>query len=228
MAKVRDQHVGVLQGKLGPQVFKLIRGNHFAARLPRLSSKEPKDNIINNRMKFGLTAQFSESVHQVPGLNEIWDLATPNSMSPFNGIFKSNYRNVTSTDVLDTASIVPLTGGFGVTTTDVTIDGETVEVAIDPIGTISKIDTNIEKFIKLGFVIKCTDRNNDNYDSIMFISGFSSNVVLNLANPLSFSAIIYDSDRDIYSKYDTHLTYLALITLDADNNPIHFSKGFTA
>lgn len=227
MAKVRDQHVGVLQGKLGPQVFKLLRGNHFAARLPRLSSKEPKQYVLNQRLRFGLTARFSEAVHQVPGLNEIWDLATPNSMSPFNGIFKHNYKNVIPTDVLDSASIVPLTDGFGVTTTDVTIDGETVTVAIDPIGTITRIDTNIEKFIRLGYVIKCTDKNDDNYDNIMFISGFSSNVVLNLANPLSFSSIIYDSDRDIYSKYDTHLTYLALITLDADDNPIHFSKGFT-
>ncbi len=228
MARVREQHVGVIQGKLGPQVFKLYRGNHIVGRTPRPTTNDPKEISLNSRMRFGLTAKFTESVYQIPGIKETWDLTTPNSMSAFNGIFKSNYEFVTTTDVLESALLVPQIGGFGVTTTDVTIDGETVSVAIDPIGVISKIDTNIEKFIRLGFVIKCTDPNVENYANIMFISGFSSNVVLNLSNPLSFTAIIYDSDRDIYAKYDTHLTYLAFLTLDADDNPIHFSKGFTA
>lgn len=228
MARVRDQHVGVLQGKLGPQVFKLLRGNHFAARLPRLSNKEPKQNVLMNRKRFSLTAKFAESVHQIPGLNEIWDLATPNSMSPFNGIFKNSFKNVTTTDVISTATIVPQIGGFGVTTTDVSVDGQEVSVTIDPIGSITRIDPNIEKFIRLGFVIKCTDKTDEKFEDIMFISGFSSNVPLNLVNPISFSATIFDSDRDIFAMYDTHVTYLAFMTLDANGNPIHFSKGFTA
>ena len=228
MANVRDRHLGSVQGQVGDQVFKMRGNKSYVAQLPHNSGTEAKDIVIDNRKKFGVAARFSIAVNQISPLKETWDIYTPNSMSPFNGILKANYPKVTSTDVTDNALIVPFFGGFPVVTTDVTIDGTTVDVAIDPIGTGEEIDTMIEKYIVLCAVIKCTDGNVEDAEKIMFIPLQSDNVVLNLANPLTFSITLTGAERKTYSSYDTHLTYLAFVTLDESGNPIHFSEGFTA
>lgn len=228
MAYVRDQHLGVIQGALGPQVFKNRRGKSYVAQLPHSSGKAPSVNVINVRKKFGIITRFAKSVNSIPELKTVWDNATPDSMSPFNGIFKTNYSNVTSSDVLSTALIVPMFYGFAITSTDLTVDGTSISLAIDPIGSDSSIDTNVEKFIKLCAVLKCTDPTLDGSPAIMFLPVMSSNVVLNLVNPLSFTIEFKDFEQAIYAAYDTHLTFLALVTLDADGKAIHYSEGLTA
>lgn len=228
MAFVRDQHLGVIQGALGPQVFKNRKGKSYVAQLPHNSGKVPSVNVTNVRKKFGIVTRFAKSVNSISALKSIWDNATPDSMSPYNGIFKSNYPFTTSSDVLDTALIVPRFYGFSITSTDLTVDETSVTLGIDPIGTDSVIDTNVEKYIQLCAVIKCTVPQITDNPQIMFVPLKSSNVVLNLANPLSFSIELKDFETAIYSAYDTHLTFLALVTLDADGRAIHYSQGITA
>ena len=228
MANVRDRHLGSVQGKIGDQVFKMRGTKSYVAQLPHNGTGEAKDVVINNRKRFGKAARFSLAVNQITPLKTIWDIYTPNSMSPFNGIVKTNYQHATASDVLDSALIVPFFGGFPVVTTDVSVDGLTVTVAIDPIGTGEEIDTTIEKFISLCAVTKCTDKNVDTIEEMKFISLQSANVVLNLANPLSFEITLTGAERKAYSSYDTHLTYLALVTLDDSGNAIHFSESFTS
>ena len=227
MANVRDRHLGSVQGKIGDQVFKMKGNKSYVAQLPHNSTVEAKEIVINNRKRFGKAARFSLAVNQISPLKKIWDIYTPNSMSPFNGIVRQNYEFATTTDILNSALIVPFFGGFPVVTSDVIIDGITISVSIDPIGTGEEIDTTIEKYIVLCAVTKCTDRTIETIEDIRFISLQSSNVVLNLANPLSFEIILTGAERKAYSSYDTHLTYLALVTLDDSGNAIHFSESFT-
>lgn len=228
MAYVRDQHLGVIQGALGPQVFKNRRGKSYVAQLPHNSGKIPSEKVINVRKKFGIVTRFAKSVNSIPALKTVWDNATPDSMSPYNGIFKTNYPNVTSSDVLSTALIVPRFYGFAITSTDLTVDGTSISLAIDPIGTDSSINTDVEKFIQLCAVLKCTDPSLEDNPGIIFVPVMSSNVILNLANPLSFTIDFKDFEQAIYAAYDTHLTYLALVTLDADGKAIHYSEELTA
>ncbi|MFA7360356.1 MAG: hypothetical protein WC139_04905 [Candidatus Kapaibacterium sp.] len=228
MAYVRDQHLGVIQGALGPQVFKNRRGKSYVAQLPHSSGKTPSVNVINVRKKFGVITRFAKSVNSIPALKTVWDIATPDNMSPFNGIFKTNYSNVTTSDVLSTALIVPRFYGFGITSTDLTVDETSINLSIDPIGTDSSIDTNVEKFIQLCAVLKCTDPSIVDSPGIIFAPVMSSNVILNLANPLSFTIEFKDFEQAIYEAYDTHLTFLALVTLDADGKAIHYSEELTA
>lgn len=228
MGILKKAVLGLPSGAVGDVLFRIKNGRSIIGTRPVNFTPGMDVKSVNRRNRFGITSKFSQAVNSISSFKNLWDIVTPNNISPYNGIFKASYPYVTPTDVTNSASIVPFLFGFNVTTTDVTIDGTEVSVSIDPIGTNAEIDTNVEKFIQLGTVIKCSDGTVDTLPNIVFIPLKSSNVVLNLANPLSFTITLSDQDSDLYSMFDTHLSYLALVTLDENGKAVHYSKGFTA
>ena len=228
MGILQKSVLGKPRGAVGDILFRYKDGKTIIGTRPVSYMPGMDERSVNRRNRFGITAKFSQAVNSLPSFKSLWDNVTPNNISPYNGIFKASYPYVTPTDVTDLAKLVPQLFGFGVTTTDVTVDQTEVSVSIDPIGTNAEIDTNIEKFIQLGVVIKCTDGTIDTLPKIVFLPLKSANVALNLANPLSFSITLSDQDSELYSMFDTHLSYLALVTLDEYGKAVHYSSGFTA
>ena len=228
MGILQKSVLGKPRGAVGDILFRYKDGKTIIGTRPVSYMPGMDERSVNRRNRFGITAKFSQAVNSLPSFKSLWDNVTPNNISPYNGIFKASYPYVTPTDVTDLAKLVPQLFGFGVTTTDVTVDETEVSVSIDPIGTNAEIDTNIEKFIQLGVVIKCTDGTIDTLPKIVFLPLKSANVALNLANPLSFSITLSDQDSELYSMFDTHLSYLALVTLDEYGKAVHYSSGFTA
>lgn len=228
MGVLKKSVLGKPSGVVGDILFRYKDGKTIIGTRPVSYMPGMDVNSVNRRNRFGITAKFSQAVNSLPSFKNLWDNVTPNNISPYNGIFKASYPYVTPTDVTDLAKLVPQLFGFGVTTTDVTVDETEVSVSIDPIGTNAEIDTDVEKFIQLGTVIKCTDGTIDTLPNIVFLPLKSANVVLNLANPLTFTITLSDQDSDLYSMFDTHLSYLALVTLDENGKAVHYSSGFTA
>lgn len=228
MGFLRKAVLGLPSGVVGDILFRYKDGQTIISSRPVSYMPGTDQASVDRRSRFGITAKFAQAVNGIDSLYSVWDNATPKPTSPFNGIFKASYPYVTPTDVTDLASLVPYLYGFPVTTTDVTVDETEVSVSIDPIGTNAEIDLDVEKFIQLAAVIKCTDGTLDTLPTRIFIPLNSANVVLNLANPLTFTITLSDQYSDLYSMYDTHLTYLALVTLDEDGNAVHYSSGFTA
>ena len=228
MGFLKKSVLGKPSGAVGDILFRYKDGKTIIGTRPVSFMPGTDTASVNRRSRFAITGKFSSAVNSLPSFKSLWDNVTPNNISPFNGIFKASYPFVTPTDVSASAAIVPILYGFDVTTTDVTVDETEVSVSIDPIGTNAEIDTNVEKFIQLGTVIKCSDGTMDTLPALLFIPLKSANVVLNLANPLTFSITLSDQDSDLYSMYDTHLSYLALVTLDENGKAVHYSSGFTA
>lgn len=228
MGFLKKSVLGKPSGAVGDILFRYKDGKTIIGTRPVSFMPGTDAASVNRRSRFGITGKFASAVNSLPSFKSLWDNVTPNNISPFNGIFKASYPFVTPTDVSASAGIVPILYGFDVTTTDVTVDETEISVSIDPIGTNAEIDTNIEKYIQLGAVIKCSDGTMDTLPNLMFIPLKSANVVLNLANPLTFSITLSDQDSDLYSMYDTHLTYMALVTLDEYGKAYHYSSGFTA
>lgn len=218
--------LGMPSGAVGDVQFSYRNGQTVIGTRPVSFMPGTDEKSVNRRSRFGITAKFSKAINAIPSLKNLWDDKTENTISPFNGIFRASYPFVTPTDVTSSATLVPFLFGFDVTTTDATVDETEISVSIDPIGTNAGIDTDKEKFIQLCAVIKCSDSTVDTLPSMLFLPLKSSNVVLNLANPLTFTITLSDQDSDAYSMYDTHLTYLSMVTLDEAGNAINYAKGF--
>ena len=228
MGFLKKSVLGKPSGAVGDILFRYKDGKTIIGTRPVSFMPGTDTASVNRRSRFGISGKFASAVNSIPSFKSLWDGVTPNNISPYNGIFKASYPFITPTDVSASAAIVPLLYGFDVTTTDVTVDETEVSVSIDPIGTNAEIDLNVEKFIQLGTVIKCSDGTLDTLPALLFIPLKSANVVLNLVNPLTFSITLSDQDSDLYSMYDTHLSYLALVTLDENGKAVHYSSGFTA
>lgn len=229
MAKLNDQHLGTLRGALGPQVFKMLFGEAYVARLPRKTLKEPSAETIERRNRFKMCMKFSKSLYGIKSLRPFWDVFVPEGVTKriptIAKIAKVTYDTVTSAAILDTTFLAP-DFGFNITTTDLTVGDTEISVAIDPLGTNQGFDTNVEKFIQLGCVMHLSDPVNGTQVSHRFMNFVSSNVVLNLANPLSFSIPIEPARQSIYNAYDTHKTFLIFVTLDSNGKSVHFSNTF--
>ena len=228
MGFLKKAVLGLPSGAVGDVLFRYKNGKTIIGTRPVSFTPGKDPNSVNRRNRFGITARFSQAVNSIPSFRSLWDNVTPNNISPYNGIFKASYPFVTPTDVSGSASIVPQLFGFNITTTEVSIDGSAVNVSIEPIGTNAEIDPMIEKFIQLGVVIKCTDATQDSLPKMVFLPLRSANVPLNLVNPLTFSITLSDQDKELYSLFDTHTAYLALVTLNDNGKAVHYSSGFTA
>lgn len=231
MAKLNDQHLGTIRGALGPQVFKMLFGEAYVARLPRRTMNEPSAETIERRNRFRLTMKFSKSVYELTMLRRFWNEFTPEGLTKriptIAKIAKVSYQSIQPTAVLDGTFLAP-DFGFRLSPTDVSINSTGINVTLDPLGEDTQIDTGVEKYIRLGCVTHLSSPSNGTISANRFLSFVSPNVILNLTNSLSFSIPIDSTKAMIYNAYDSHKTFLILVTLDEKGKPVRFSMTFVS
>jgi hypothetical protein len=226
MGILKKSVLGKPTGAVGDILFRLVDGRTVIGTRPVSYMPGTDQKSIDRRHRFGNTAKYSRAVNSVPALKSVWDNATPNNISPYNGIFKASYPYITPSDVLDTAKVVPLLFGFDVDITTATIDETSVDVVIGPIGTNANIDLLVEKYIQLCVVIKCKTATVEELPDLMFIPLKSVELSLDLTNPLTFSITLADQDSEIYSLYTAHKSYFAFVTLTDAGKAVHYSTNF--
>lgn len=65
----------------------------------------------------------------------------------------------------------------------------------------------------------------DHAEKFTFIPIEFDSQVLQLTNSLTFSKALLKADQVVYESYTDHKVYAAIVTLDANNNPINFSSS---
>jgi len=63
MAKVIDQHLGALKGKIGPNVFRMRGPKSFVGQAPKKYKKTTEIGAIHNRNKFSMLVDFASAVN---------------------------------------------------------------------------------------------------------------------------------------------------------------------
>jgi hypothetical protein len=226
MGILKKSVLGKPSGAVGDILFRLKDGRTIIGTRPVSYMPGTDQKSVDRRRRFGLTATYSKAVNSIASLKSVWDNATPNNISPYNGIFKASYPYITPTDVSVSAKVVPMLFGFDVDTTSIVINETSVAIAIGPIGTNANIDTLVEKYIQLAVVIKCKDGTVAELPELMFIPLKSTQMTLNLTSAINFSITLADQDSELYSLYTTHKSYFAFVTLTDDGKAVHYSKNF--
>ncbi|MCX6158650.1 MAG: hypothetical protein NTY74_11800 [Ignavibacteriae bacterium] len=227
MGILKKSVLGKPTGAVGDILFRLKDGRTIIGTRPVSYMPGKDQKSVDRRHRFGNTAKFSKAVNAIPSLKSVWDNATPNNISPYNGIFKASYPYVTPTDISDSAKVVPLLFGFDITTTNVAINETSVTVAISAIGNNAGIDPLVETGIQLAVVIKCKDATEAELPSLMLIPLKSAVLPMSLSGTLSFSITLSDQYSELYSLFTTHKSYFALVTLKDDGKAVHYSVNLT-
>jgi hypothetical protein len=226
MAKVADQHLGTIRGKLGPQVFKMVNGDAYVAKLPHPSLAEPSVATKGRRRKFGLTMKLVKMIVSLVLLKSFWKdydmIASTKKLSVGNKIVKINYPNVTDTGYTDLMQLGP-DFGFTIVPSTFTVAKTGITVQLDAIGTETVINTAVEKNCTLLGFLFFADPINPGQFVNRFLPLMSAQQTLSLTTPLSFSLDLSEQDGKIFDAYTTKKAFFALVTTDINNVPVHYS-----
>jgi len=223
MGKLKKAVLGNPSGIVGQVLFRDRGGEVYMSTRPKSFMPGADTPAVNRRKRFGLTGKFAKAVNSIDKMKIVWDAVTPNNISPYNGIFKANYSNVTPDSVSDTALLSPGIG-FNAAVDTAVIDNTGVQVTLEALGVDSGINPVIETHIVMAAVVSCSVTTDTNLNPNYFLALKSVPVDTNLVNPLSFSVTFGDQEATYFDKYTTHKTFIAFVTLDADGKPVHYSS----
>lgn len=136
---------------------------------------------------------------------------------------KHTYPYVTHSEVSSAVNIVPDIG-FEIENPVVTLSNLEAKLVSDPLGSGTEIDPVVEPNLVMVGVVFLSDRKSDTYKLNEFISFSSSKVPTSLVNPLSFSHAMNDVHKQLIDRYNSAKCFLAVLSLDADDVPVHFSN----
>ena len=229
MPKITEQYLGVIHGKMGPSVFKEVNGIPYLAKAPKISSATSDPTIIAHRSRFGLTMKLGHAINAIPQLKYFWkDVVVPGhpkAKYPINKIVLLNYQYVSSTGISDLTSLVP-DKGFVAQASDIAMSNTQIEVTLEPIMPNSFINLAVDKYLYLTCVLHLKDPVNPNGYPNRFFHLISARQNINLVNPLVFNLSLDNYDEQIYDEYTTKKAFLALVSTDVNDVPLHYSNTF--
>jgi hypothetical protein len=223
MAEVFKSVIGRLTGALGNMVFRNRGETTFITMRPKSFTAGKDLAAQNRRARFGLTGMFATAVNHNANLKQFWDLATPPSMSPYNGIFKANYKHITPDDVTDLAKMTP---GISVRATDSSssMTNLLVSATLEALGPDQKIDLLVEKKIQMIAVIYCKTPVVEGEAKNHFICIKSAKVDLNLLSELVFTIPLMQDETQYYDAYTSQKCFYTFVTLGDDDTPYHYTN----
>ena len=225
MARLKKSVLGKVSGAVGDLLFRLRNGKNFIGMRPSSFMPGTDPDSVARRNRFRIDGKFSRAVNSIDLLNTLWEKFTPKTMLPFNYIFKVNYYNVIAEDMTDAAQLVPDVG-FEVPGPTITMSSSQIQVQTTAIGTGTGIDTLVETHFQLVAVIYMKDKIDENYQDYLFLDILFDKQTLSLTDPLTFTFDLSDAQAILYNRYNVHDGYFALLSLDAFEEPIHFSNTF--
>jgi hypothetical protein len=223
MAEVIKTVIGFLSGALGNMVFKERLGKHSVSMRPHSFTAGTDEKAVKRRTRFGLTGQFAAAVNINQYLKRFWDIATPPTMTPINGIFRYNYKHISDSDVSNTVSLVP-TVGFSVSEVSIALTRTHCTVVLNPIGNLADINPSIEQFVQMAVVIHCSNPVDPKFELHHFIPLKSGNVNLSLSTEMTFDIPLNDYQTQYFDRYTDHKGFFAFVTLDTDQKGIRYSN----
>ncbi len=229
MAKVIKQYLGVVRGKLGPEVFKEMNGESYVASAPSKPAPSTNPKVIARRNSFGLVMKLGHAISSIPNLKYFWKSfiipTHPKAKTACNKVVVVNYHNASVSGLSNSTALVP-EKGFVASSTSITMNNTSVTVVLAPIGSSSIIDPAVDITVSLACVLHLSGPT-DQYDvnnRMLHISSVSQ--PLSLVNPLTFEIDLDDIDKQYFDEYTTKKAFFALVTFDADDVPLHYSNTF--
>lgn len=223
MAELRKTVLGKVSGAIGDIVFRERDGMNYISTRPSSFIPGTDPASIARRQRFAMAAKTSVSINRIPELKVLWGTAAPSGVNPYNYIFKTNYRFVSSVSISDLLQLVP-GYGFGVNVPDSTVDRAQIAITMDLIGDKAGIDMLLEPNIIMASVVFLSTPLDESVGPYAFLNAVSPAQVTNLEEPLNFTAEFTNQQSTLFDKYQSVKTFIAILTLDTDGKPVHYSS----
>lgn len=226
MAELNKTVLGKVRGSIGDLTFRQRNGKNVIAMKPSSFTPGSDPASIARRSRFKLTVNLAAGLNNVPFIRSLWNSVKPAEMTAFNFIFKSNYKFVSSDNIISNPLILP-GYGFNVDNPTGTYNSDSVDITFEALGDSKGIDTSVETNAFLVNLLFLSEPLNSNFDKNQ-ISIFESEMIsLDLENALTFNVAIPNSLSAFYNDYQEKKIYSVLITVDSSKNIINYSNSFS-
>jgi hypothetical protein len=226
MASLKKTILGRLNGGIGDIVFKTINGKNYVASKPGDIKVSNSPRSIEIRSKFKISIRFALAVNGMNLLKEIWNTAKPAGISSANFIVRTNYPQITQSGINNSASLVP-GFGFSVDNPVLSINSDRLRVDINALGDNTGIVLASEPNLRMMSVVLLTSPTDPSQKPYEFISLSSLNVPTVLDAALSFIANLSSQQEQIFNQYQTRKIFCTIVSLNAEQNAVHYSSTFT-
>jgi len=224
MANLIKSVLGRPTGAVGDIVFRQMDGKTIVATRPGSFMPGIDEASVDRRSKFRFAVKLASAANGMDDIREIWD-QNVDAGSPFQNLVKTNYPYVDADGLPGSYKLTPA-GGFGTSTSLITVSPVAIEAELNPLGDNIGIDTAEEvsiRLLSLVYLYNPTDPNCPAYD---FLVKASEDIPLQLASAVIFSVPLMNQDTEKYNLYQNRSVYFAVVTLDAEGNVVHFSTTF--
>lgn len=223
MAQVFKSVIGRLTGALGNMVFRNHEDITTITMRPRKYTGLVSEEMRKRRERFALTGTYSLALNRDENLKKIWINKSVNKKRPANQIFKENFKYISFEDISDSAIVAP-EYGIGINLANATLTRTGLTVELEPLGNLTRIDTNVEKYIYMTGVVFCKAPIATTDAAYKMISVISPKISLNLVSNLTFNVTFVDDQTQIFDKYTEHKLFAAFITLDLTSEPVDYTN----
>jgi hypothetical protein len=225
MATLSKAVLGRVSGSLGDITFRQRHGRNFLATRPASYSLPTDTDSILRRGRFIYSCKLSAGIISLPRLKTLWKCQAVDGKSEYNAVMSANYRFVTQDSITPQTLLSPGIG-FRVTASLSEVDTEGIHVVLDPISSTAGIDTDVEKSLQLVSIISLSGALDDTVGEFAIIPLASQEQPVGLDGTLTFSLAFSSQESQLFQKYRMNKAMFALITIDADGTPVHYSSTF--
>lgn len=226
MAKINKQILGQVHGALGEITFRSRNGKAYLATKPDSFTPGMDEKSVARRERFGLSIKLAKAIYSAKVLRSIWEQITPEGLSAYNQIMRTNYSLIGSGDL--STSLVRLTPmlGFNLGSPNVELGPLNLSVDLQAIGEASGIDVLNEPSLKLVSVIYLGNPTDTSLKKTEFITYVSEAKATDLTTALQFSNTLSDVEQQMLAIYQIRKGFFTVVSLDAEGNAVHYSNTF--
>ena len=227
MADIDNELLDNLSGSLGNITIKNNKGKKYVAAKPGsfLPGSDPES--VARREKFGFTVRLSKHINNINYLKAVWKKHVSGNTTPFNLMIKTNYPRISPSDLSDQVALTP-EGGFDIAINSVQLNSSDVRAVVDVIGTNKGIDPLKEPYIVMASILFLNNPKDGTTEAEAFITLLSAPQPTDLSIETTFNIPLSYQETLVFNKYRDKKGFFCLITLDADDNPVHYSSTFVS
>jgi len=222
MGILKHSVLGDVFGKIGHIVIKQRGKITYLSSDSKDYTLPMDERSIFIRNRFGLNSNFARVINSAPFIKQIWKTKFPDCYTVYHKILSLNFPRFRSGILTGTPYLTP-DGGFPLNSPSVEISNNELIISSGPLSPASEINLDRELYI-VPVSVFMIDTTNDNKPPITFLSRSGNKVLLDLDSSLRLSINLNSGVYVIQEGCKLLKSWSVLITLDKNNNPVHYSE----
>ncbi len=223
MGEIKSGILSDIRGTVGKVTGRIYKGRNILSQRPGFRKPSTNPAAIERKNNFKLCVKFGSAACSMDTVKSAWKMNLTPDLNYFNYFIQTNIKLVDQGKLTVSSLITPYSG-FSISKSASSILPAELSIGLSALAGTYNFDTAIEVKVKLLAVMYLSGATNLLAPEYSFMSVEFDAQDLQLDNPLTFTKSFLLTDQTLIESYTSRKVYAAIATLDANDNPVNFSK----